>query len=77
MSDAHNGLRVLKRDLVKENIYPLINFDMNHATEISYKICKSNFRFQEFPVLVEYKNKRSQSPINAINLAVKNFFKLK
>lgn len=77
LSDAHNGLRILKRDLVKKNIYPLINFDMNHATEISYKICKSNFRFQEFPVLVEYKNKRSQSPINAINLAVKNFFKLR
>ncbi len=75
LTDAHNGLRVLKKDLVKNVILPLKNFDMSHATEISYKICKSEFKYGEYPVNVEYKNKRSQSPINAINIAIKNMFK--
>ena len=75
LTDAHNGLRVLKKDLVKNVILPLKNFDMSHATEISYKICKFIFKYGEYPVNVEYKNKRSQSPINAINIAIKNMFK--
>ena len=41
-SDSHNGLRVLSRNLIKNFILPIRNHDMSHATEISYKICRSN-----------------------------------
>ena len=75
LSDAHNGLRVLDKKLVKNHIIPVKNFDMNHATEISYKIFKSKCNLAEYPVRVDYHNKRSQNPINAINIALKNFFK--
>jgi len=75
LSDAHNGLRVLDKKLVKNYIIPIKNFDMNHATEISYKIFKSKCNLAEYPVRVDYHNKRSQNPINAINIALKNFFK--
>ena len=75
LSDAHNGLRVLKRDVVKNFILPIQNNDMNHATEISYKISNSKCKFEEYPVVVEYKNKRSQNPINAINIAFTNLYK--
>ena len=75
LSDAHNGLRVLDKKLVKNHILPIKNFDMNHATEISYKIFKSKCNLAEYPVRVNYYNKSSQNPINAINIALKNFFK--
>ena len=74
-TDAHNGLRVLKRDLVANYIRPIKNFDMSHATEISYKICKSKCKYREYSVKVKYKNKRSQHPINAINIAIRNIIK--
>lgn len=75
LTDAHNGLRVLNRDLVEKFILPIKNNDMNHATEISYKVFKSKCKFQEFPVKVEYENKRSQNPLNAINIAFSNLYR--
>ena len=74
-SDSHNGLRVLSRNLIKNFILPIRNHDMSHATEISYKICRSNCIFEEFPVKVLYKNKRSQNSLNAINIVIKNFLR--
>ena len=74
LTDAHNGLRIMNRKLIKNFIYPIKNSDMNHATEISYKICKSKYNFEEFPVKVKYDNKRTQTPFNAINIAFKNIF---
>ena len=74
LTDAHNGLRVINRKLIKDFIYPIKNSDMNHATEISYKICKSRYNFEEFPIKVKYDNKRTQTPFNAINIAFKNIF---
>ena len=75
LTDAHNGLRVLKRDIIENFILPIKNNDMSHATEISYKIFKSKCKFKEFPVIVEYESKRSQNPINAINIAFSNLFR--
>ena len=74
LTDAHNGLRVMSRYIVENYILPIKNSDMGHATEISYKICKSNCDFSEYPVRVKYKNKRSQNPINAINIIFKDIF---
>jgi len=75
LSDAHNGLRVLKRDLIKEYLLPINNHDMSHATEISYKICKSKRKYKEFPVKVNYNNKRTQSYLNSINIVISNLLK--
>ena len=44
-SDAHNGIRVLHKKIVRDFLLPLDNFDMNHATELSKKISKSGLRF--------------------------------
>jgi len=72
LSDAHNGLRVLEREFVKKYLIPINNHDMSHASEISYKIFKSNCKFKEFPVLVKYNKKRTQNPINSINIVINN-----
>ena len=73
-SDAHNGLRVLKREIVEKKILPIESSGMNHATEISSKIMHSSMNFIEFPVNVKYKGKKSQNPLNAINILVNNIF---
>tara|TARA_A100001388_G_C28753834_1_gene493789 strand:- start:1185 stop:1874 length:690 start_codon:yes stop_codon:yes gene_type:complete len=75
LTDAHNGLRVLSRKVVNKNILPIRNYDMSHATEISGKICNGNVRFKEFPVIINYENKKSQKPINAINILINFLFK--
>ena len=74
LTDAHNGLRVLKRDLIRDFLLPIKNHDMAHATEISYKICKSKCLYKEFPVVVKYNNKRTQNALNSINIIIKNIF---
>lgn len=72
-NDSHNGLRVLSRDCV-ENLLPLTNKDMNHATEISSKISKNNILYTEYPVKINYEDVKSQSPLNGINLILKKIF---
>jgi len=74
LSDAHNGLRVLEKELVINHILPIKNSGMNHGTEISSKICHSSLKYIEYPVIVKYMNKKSQSPLNAINILVNNIF---
>ena len=73
-TDAHNGLRVFKRDIVEKLLMNIENFDMAHATEISYKISKSKFKFKEYPINVNYKNVNSQTILNSINIIFKNIF---
>ena len=78
LSDAHNGLRVLSRKVVKECLLPIENYDMSHATEISYKLCHSKFNLTEFPVNIKYHDIKSQSVLNSINIVFRNiFFSLK
>jgi glycosyltransferase involved in cell wall biosynthesis len=76
-SDAHNGIRVLHKKIVRDHLLPLDNFDMNHATELSKKICRSGLSFAEYPVDIIYKNKLSQSSLNSINFALANLFRSK
>lgn len=76
-TDAHNGIRVLHKKIVREHLFPLNNFDMNHATELSKKISKSGLRHAEYPVDIIYKNKSSQSSLNSINFALSNLFSSK
>jgi len=73
-TDAHNGIRVLSRDLVRLHLVPIINQDMAHATEIAYKICRSTLPYSEYPVSISYTNTKSQSPLNSINIIFRNIF---
>ena len=75
LTDAHNGLRVISKKIAEKNILPIKNHDMAHATEISYKLFKSKCRLREYPIKVEYNNKRSQNPLNAVNIAIFNLFR--
>ena len=75
LSDAHNGLRVLKKEFIKESLLPINNHDMSHATEISYKIFKSKCKFKEFPIQVNYNDKRTQNFLNSINIVINNLLK--
>lgn len=74
LTDAHNGLRVLSRNLI-EKVLPIKRHDMAHATEISHKICKMTDNFSEFPVKINYLDKKSQSPINSLNIIIHNLIK--
>lgn len=74
LTDAHNGLRVLEKELVEKYILPIKSSGMNHGTEISSKISHSSLPFLEFPVKIIYKGKKSQNPLNAINILVNNIF---
>ena len=76
-TDAHNGLRVFSKSIVKNDILPILNYDMAHATEISYKASYSGKLIREYPVKISYDFVKSQSPINAINILVKSFFQIK
>ena len=75
LSDAHNGLRVFKRELVEKYILPLKNHDMCHATEISFKVCNSKKYIIEYPVNIIYNN-QTQSPLNAINIVLRFLFNI-
>ena len=75
LTDAHNGLRVINRRFIEAHLLPIKNHDMSHATEISYKLFKFKCKLEEYPVKIKYNNKRSQNPINAINIAISNLFK--
>jgi len=72
LNDSHNGLRVLTRKIVSENILPIKNNDMAHATEIVYKASKVVKNIPEFKINIKYNGKRSQPPINAINIVTDN-----
>ena len=77
LSDAHNGLRVLRRDLIEKYLLPIDNFDNYHASEISYKIINSGLKYIETFVDINYEGKRSQNPLNSINIIFSSFFKLR
>ena len=77
LTDAHNGLRVLDRDIISHYILPISNHDMSHATEITQKIIKSGRKVKEYSVNISYDSIKSQSPINAINIVLKNLFQPK
>ncbi len=75
LDDAHNGLRVMTKEMIKNHILPIKNHDMSHSTEIAFKASNSGEIIYEYPVTVEYKNKRSQHPINAVNIVINNLIK--
>ena len=69
LSDAHNGLRVLKRSACLK-LQDLECAEMAHATEIAFKLQNSNLKIGEYPSRVFYsKNlKGSQTSLNSLNI---------
>ena len=69
LSDAHNGLRVLKRSacLILEDLECA---EMAHSTEIAYKLQNSSLKIGEYPSKISYsKNlKGSQISLNSLNI---------
>ena len=69
LTDAHNGLRVLRRSACYI-LEDLECAEMAHATEIAYKLQYSNLKIAEYPTIVNYSKslKGSQSSLNSLNI---------
>lgn len=71
LSDAHNGLRVLRRDAA-EKIH-LQQDRMAHATEIVLQIGRTRLPWREHPVellYTDYSKAKGQSVLNSVNILV-------
>ena len=69
LSDAHNGLRVLRRDAAV--IVKLRLTGMSHASEILTLIGRHRLSYAEYPVHIEYteySRSKGQKPYNALNI---------
>ncbi|WP_232842182.1 glycosyltransferase family 2 protein [Terrimesophilobacter mesophilus] len=76
LTDAHNGLRVLGRDLLTR--IHLHQNRMAHASELIDQIGGSNARWAEYPthiVYSEYSKAKGQSVLNSINILVELLFR--
>ena len=72
ITDAHNGLRVLKNKISSKMIPKLDGF--SHASEMIYLIKKNNLKFVEYPTNIiysEYSISKGQSSLNSIKIALK------
>ncbi len=76
LTDSHNGLRVIGRQLLKE-----INLRQNrmaHASELIDQIGGNKARWAEFPthiVYTDYSKAKGQSVLNSINILVELLFR--
>ncbi len=76
LTDAHNGLRVLRRDAALQ--IDLQQARMAHASEIISQIAATRLPYREYPVHVlytEYSRKKGQSLLNSVNIVVELIFK--
>lgn len=76
LTDAHNGLRVIGRDLLLH--IRLEQNRMAHASELIDQISSSRARWAEFPthiVYTEYSKKKGQSLLNSVNILVEIMFR--
>ncbi len=75
LSDAHNGLRVLNREVAKNIDLRLTG--MAHASEFIQKIAVNHYSFAEFPIKVsytKYSQSKGQPMINSVNIAIDLIF---
>ena len=76
LTDVHNGLRVFNRK-VAESIN-IENSDYSHASEITEKIFKNNYKYVEMPVTItytKYSKTKGQPMSNAVNIAFDELLK--
>lgn len=71
LSDAHNGLRVIRRDAAEQ--IDLKQDRMAHATEIVLELGRTGLPWAEFPVellYTDYSKAKGQSVLNSVNILV-------
>jgi glycosyltransferase involved in cell wall biosynthesis len=71
LSDAHNGLRVLRRDAAER--LDLRQDRMAHATEIVLQLGRTGLPWREHPVellYTDYSKAKGQSVLNSVNILV-------
>lgn len=76
LTDAHNGLRVIRRDLAER--LDLTQNRMAHASEIVEQIGDSGLPWAEHPVHVlytDYSRSKGQSVFNSVNIVTELLFK--
>ncbi|MDO5738725.1 MAG: glycosyltransferase family 2 protein [Ornithinimicrobium sp.] len=76
LTDAHNGLRVLRRDAA-ESLH-LHQNRMAHATEIVLQLSRSKLSWAEHPVHIiytDYSRSKGQSLMNSVNILVDTLLK--
>jgi hypothetical protein len=76
LTDAHNGLRVLSRDVAAG--LDIQQAGMAHASEIVTKIGKAGYSFTETPVHIlytDYSKRKGQSLLNSINILFDTVFR--
>ncbi|GAA5162348.1 glycosyltransferase family 2 protein [Ornithinimicrobium tianjinense] len=76
LTDAHNGLRVLRRDAA--SALDLRQNRMAHATEIVLQLGRTRLPWAEHPVHIvytDYSRAKGQSLINSVNILVDTFLK--
>lgn len=76
LTDAHNGLRALGRDFVR-NVH-LTQNRMAHASEIVHRIAELQPRWVEHPVEIvytDYSKSKGQSLLNSVNILAELFLK--
>lgn len=76
LTDAHNGLRVLRRDAALQ--IDLKQDRMAHASEIVSQLARTKLPYGEAPVHVlytEYSKAKGQSVLNSVNILVDLIFK--
>ena len=76
LTDAHNGLRVIRRDLAER--LDLTQNRMAHASEIVDQIGDSGLPWAEYPVHVlytDYSRSKGQSVFNSVNILTELLFK--
>lgn len=71
LTDAHNGLRVIRRDAATQ--VQLRQSRMAHASEIVTQLGRTGLPWREYPVHIrytEYSTSKGQSLLNSINILV-------
>ena len=75
LTDAHNGLRLMSRDVVAR--IDLAHMGMAHASELEQVLTQSDFRVTEYPVHIlytDYSRSKGQPLLNSVNILVDLLF---
>jgi glycosyltransferase involved in cell wall biosynthesis len=69
LTDAHNGLRLMTRDVVAR--IDLAHMGMAHASELEQVLTQSDYRVTEYPVHIlytDYSRSKGQPLLNSVNI---------
>jgi glycosyltransferase involved in cell wall biosynthesis len=75
LTDAHNGLRLMTRDVAAR--INLAHIGMAHASELEQVLTQSDYRVTEYPVHIlytDYSRSKGQPLLNSVNILVDILF---